>query len=127
MKKTSNKRKHRGEDRREDNVMKTITDSDEEYDNLTRRLWNNSFEEKKSERSDEERMNLGSKEKSDGGLDGANEENVVTCNQPEFFEISDSDKSGSDPDYECEEEINSSDSSQSDTSLDSSSLPVECE
>ena len=127
MKKTSNKRKHRGEDRREDNAMKTITDSDEEYDNLTRRLWNNSHEEKKSERSDEERKNLGSKEISDGGLDGANGENVVSCNQPECFEISDSDESGSDPDYECEEEINSSDSSQSDISLDSSSLPVECE
>lgn len=107
--------------------MKTTADSDEEYDNLTRRLWNNSYEEEKSKSSNEERKNLGSQENSDGGLDGANRENVVSCNQPEFFEISDSDESGSDPDYKCEEEINSSDSSQSDTSVDSSSLPVKCE
>ena len=123
----NNKRKQRGEDRKKDNAMKPIADSDEEYDNLTRRLWNNSCEEKKSESSDEKRKNRGSQENSEGGLDGANGENVVSCNQPEFFEISDSDESGSDPDYECEEEINSSDSSQSDTSAESSSLPVECE
>ena len=73
MTKTSNNRKHRGEDWKEDNAMKTTAYSDEEYDNLTRRLWNNSYEEEQ--------------ENSDGGLDGANTENVVSCNQPEFFEI----------------------------------------
>ena len=90
MTKTSNNRKHRGEDRKEDNVMKTTADSDEVYDYLTRRLWNNSYEEEKSKSSNEERKNLGSQENSDGGLDRANRENVVSCNQPEFFEISDS-------------------------------------
>ena len=67
--------------------MKTTADSDEEYDNLTRRLWNNSYEEEKSKSSKEERKNHGSQENSDGGLDGANTENAVSCNQPEFFEI----------------------------------------
>ena len=87
MTKTFNNRKHRGEDWKEDNAMKTTADSDEEYDNLTRRLWNNSYEEEKSKSSKEERKNHGSQENSDGGLDGANTENVVSCNQPEFFEI----------------------------------------
>ena len=87
MTKTSNNRKHRGEDWKEDNAMKTTADSDEEYDNLTRRLWNNSYEEEKSKSSKEERKNHGSQENSDGGLDGATTENAVSCNQPEFFEI----------------------------------------
>ena len=97
-------------------------DSDEEYDRLARKVWND------RESSDNDTEDRCEEEIYEGNAEESAKNRKKNVEDVERVEISDSGESQIlDPDYLCDEEPDSDTSTQPDTSVASSSLSKECE